>query len=143
MRNSFQTLYKDDILLLQWIHDNISENQHILVSWGDSGQYLSSITQRLSVSYYSRYTNYSALMNMLTTNASDLNAIPLLLEYNVTSIYIGSKGVSYSLELPYYRHFNASLFLTVPYFTLTKEFGSAYLFEFNRSAAWNDYNTYI
>ena len=40
----------------------------------------------------------------------------------------------------YYRHFNATQFLATPYFTLTKEFGDAWLFQFNASAALAAYN---
>jgi hypothetical protein len=42
-----------------------------------------------------------------------------------------------------YRHFNATQFLSTPYFTLTKEFGDAWLFQFNAQAAMAAYKNYM
>ena len=140
---NFQTLKQEDILLLQWITQNVKTKESILVSMGDSGQYVTSVTQKPSVFFYSYLTNYSVpLMEYLTSNASDLRAVPFLVEYNVSYVYIGSYTMSESSDLPYYRHFNASQFLAAPYFNLAKEFGSAYLFQFNASAALAKYYAY-
>jgi hypothetical protein len=135
MLNKFKTLNQDDILLMHWIKETIHSPDHILVSSGDSGQFLSAVTQRQTISYYSRFKNYSDLMSLLTSNSSNLKAIPLMLEYNVSYVYIGSTAITYSLEYSYRRQFNATQFLSTPYFTLTKEIGNAWLFQFNASAA--------
>jgi hypothetical protein len=138
--NKYETLDADDLSLMNWIMQNTPSDTRILVSWGDGGQFLESITQRISISVNSHLSNYTDLMNLLTSNSSNLDAVPFLAEYNVSYVFIGSNPSSYGVQYPYYRHFNASQFLAVPYFTLIKEFGSAYLFEFNDSAALAKYH---
>jgi len=145
VRSSFslyQTLNQDDILLIDWIKENTPKNEYILVSASDSGQYLTAITQRQTISRYTYLANYSDLMTILTSNSSDLRAVPLMVKYNVSYVYIGSTATTYALQYPYYRHFNATQFLSTPYFTLTKEVGDAWLFQFNASAALSAYNSY-
>jgi len=133
--NTYETLNQDDILLMNWIKENIPSNEHILISAGDSGQFLTAVTQRQTISICSGSKNYSSLMTLLTANSSDLRAIPLMIEYNISYVYIGSTATTYSLEYSYRRQFNATQFLSTPYFTLTKEIGNAWLFQFNVSAA--------
>jgi hypothetical protein len=122
--------------------DYAPSNGRILVSAGDSGQYVTAVTQRQTVSMYNYLANYSDLMAILISNASDLRAVPLMLEYNVSYVYIGSTAATYALQIPYYRHFNSTQFLSTPYFTLSKEVGDAWLFQFNASAALTAYNSY-
>lgn len=136
IRSSFSiygTLSKDDLSLMNWIAQNIPSNAPILVSAGDSGQFVEAVTQKNTISRYSYLANYSNLMELLTNNVSDLNAIPLMEKYNVSYVYIGSKPTTYALQYPYYRSFNASQFLEISYFTLTKQIGDAWLFQFNRT----------
>jgi hypothetical protein len=140
MINKFQVLNQSDISLMNWIKENVPSNGSILVSSGDSGQFLTSVTQRQSVSYYSRYQNYSYLMAVLTSNASDLRAVPFMIKYNVTYVYMGSIATSYALQLPYYRHFSSTQFLSTPYFMLAKQVGDSWIFQFNASAASAAYN---
>jgi hypothetical protein len=141
--NTYTTLNQSDVLLMNWIKENVPSQERILVSAGDSGQYVTAVTQRLTISRYSYLKNYSDLMTLLTSNTSDLRAVPLMIEYNVSYVYIGSTGVTYSLEYSYRRHFNATQFLSTPYFTLTKEIGDAWLFQFNASAALAAYENYV
>jgi len=129
----FQIIKLDDLQLMGWIKENIPTNGSILVSWGDSGQYLAAITQHQTFSLYSRTTNYTVLMSILTANASDPKAIPFLEKYNVSYVYIGSTAV-YPLEGGNRRQFNATQLLSTPYFTLSKQVGNAWLFKFNSSA---------
>jgi hypothetical protein len=131
-----QVIKLDDLQLMSWIKENIPTNGNILVSWGDSGQYLAAITQHQTFSLYSRTTNYTSLMSILTANASDPKAIPLLEKYDVSYVYVGSTGV-YPLEGGNRRQFNATQLLSTPYFALTKQVGNAWLFEFNSSAISN------
>ncbi|MCW3995862.1 MAG: hypothetical protein NWE98_06905 [Candidatus Bathyarchaeota archaeon] len=137
--NTYQSLGVADVSLLKWISENIPSNGRILVSAGDSGQFVTSVTQRQTVSMYSYLRNYSDLMSFLTADASDLRAVPFLIEYNVSYVYIGSIATTYALNLPYYRHFNASQFLVTPYFTVIKQVGDAWLFQFNETTALNTY----
>ena len=138
----FQTLKQDDASLLKWITQNIPSNACILTSAGDSGQFVTAVTQRHTISQYSYRGNYSDLMTLLTSNSSDLRAVPLMIENNVSYVYIGSTATTYALDNPYYRHFNVTQFLSTSYFTLTKEIGDACLFQFNASAALTAYNSY-
>ena len=115
--NTYETLNQDDLSLMKWIKENIPSQAHILVSSGDSGQFVTSVTQRQTIYRYSYLRNYSDLMALLTSNSSDLRAIPLMVEYNVSYVYIGSTATTYAFQLPYYRHFNATQFLSTPYFT--------------------------
>jgi hypothetical protein len=137
---TYETLGKDDLSLMKWMAQNTDSDAKILVSSGDSGQFVTAVTQRPTVSQYSNLVNYSNLMMLLTSNASDLSAVPLLIDYNVSYVYIGSIGTTYSLETFYYRQFNSSQLITVPYFTLAKQVGDAWLFEFNESLALDSYN---
>jgi hypothetical protein len=138
--NDYETLGPNDLALMDWIRDNVPSNSHILVSAGDSGQFVTSVTQRQTVSVYSGFANYSDLVEILTFNASDLRAVPLLTESNVSYVYIGSIPTGYALQLPQYRHFNASQFLEVPYFRLVQRFGDAWLFEVKQTAVNDKFN---
>jgi hypothetical protein len=131
----YETISQNDLLMMNWLKENISSNSSILVSSGDSGQFVTSVTKRQTISRYSYLENYENLMALLTSNSSDLKAIPLMIEYNVSYVYIGSIATTYALQYSSYRHFHATQFLSTPYFTLTKEFGDAWLFQFNVSAA--------
>ncbi len=128
----FQIIKLDDLQLMSWIEENVPSNGSILVSWGDSGQYLAAVTQHQTFSLYSRNTNYTILMSILTSNSSDPKAIPLLEKYDVSYVYIGSTGV-YTFEGGNRRQFNASQLLLTPYFNLSKQMGNAWLFKFNSS----------
>ena len=139
--NTYETLYRDDLSLMNWIIENVPSQLHILVSSGDSGQFVTAVTQRQTISRYSYLLNYSDLMSILTSNSSDLRAVPFLLEYNVSYVYIGSAATTYALQIPYYRHFNATQFQETPYFTLSRQVGDAWLFQFNASAALAMYNS--
>jgi hypothetical protein len=138
--NTYSSLGADDLSLMNWISDNVPKTDVILISMSDSGQYVTSITQRLTISRYSNLQNYTDLMMILTANASDLHAVPLLTQYNISYIYIGSNATMYSIQDPPYRHFNATQFLSTPYFSVVKQVGDAWLFSFNSSAATAAYN---
>ncbi|MGD0450530.1 MAG: hypothetical protein ABSA79_05670 [Candidatus Bathyarchaeia archaeon] len=141
--NICNTLNQSDLSLMKWIAQNVPSEERILVSFGDSGQFVSAIAQKQTISMYSDLTNYSDLMSLLTSNASDLRAVSLMIEYNVSYVYIGSIATTYLLQNPDYRHFNATQFLSTPYFTLSKEIGDAYLFQFNAQTAATAYKNYV
>ncbi len=138
---TYETLGNDDVLLMNWVLANIPSNADILVSMGDSGQFVEAVTQRQTIFRYSYLQNYSYLMTLLTTNSSDLRAVPIMIQYNVSHVYIGSIPTTYALNLSYYRQFNVTQFLSTPYFSLTKEFGNAWLLQFNASLALDLYKT--
>jgi hypothetical protein len=135
--NAFESLGKDDLSMMNWIINNLPINATILVSSGDSGQYLTPVTHFQTISCHDAdyYYNYTDLMGLLTSNASDLRALPLLIQNNVSYVYIGSIATTYALSNPQYREFNSTQFLSSPYFSLAKEIGNVWLFSFNGSAA--------
>ena len=139
--NTYETLGRDDLSLLNWVNENVPMQDHILVSEADSGQFVSAMTQRETVSLYSGLRNYTDLMELLTTNASDPSVVPLLVEYNVSYVYIGSIATTYAPQNPVYGQFNSTQFLSTSYFTLTKEFGDAWLFQFNATDGLIAYKT--
>jgi len=118
---------------MNWITHNISSGTRIIISSVDSGRYLAAITGMQSVSYYSYWAGYSSLMKLLTDNASDPQIVPLMLEQNISYVYIGSIAISFNSQTYYYRHFNSTHFLSSPYFDLVKQEGDAWLFEFQIS----------
>ena len=104
---------------------------------------MTAVTQRQTISRYSYLQNYSYLMALLTSNSSDLRAVPIMIQYNVSYVYIGSTATTYALALSYYRQFNATQFLLTPYFKLTKQIGNTWLFQFNASDALTAYKNYM
>ena len=134
----YQTLGPDDLALIRWISESTPRNANILISMADSGQFVTSVGQRTTTSYYntnSSLKEYTDLMRILTSNASNSSAVQLLVQFNVSRVFIGSKATFFDLNLPYYRQFNATQFLSSPFFVIEKEFGAAHLFWFNVSEA--------
>jgi hypothetical protein len=141
IKSSFNrnTIYLEDLALMRWIIDNTPKDCSILISQEDSGQFLTAITQRNTV-FTELYTvNYRSLMKTLTLNASDPEAIPLLIGFNVTYVYIGSTAMKYDIPQYIYRQFNANQMYTTPYFSLVKQYGNASLFYFNATLASDVY----
>ena len=137
---TFQSLKSDDISLLNWISNNVASDEKILVSGADSGQFVTPVTGRQTVSTYSFLANYTDLMTLLSNSVTfNVSAVPFLLEYNVSYVYIGSIQTNYDPANPAYV--NPAQFLSSPYFSLSKEFGDAYLFQFNAEKALEDYTT--
>jgi hypothetical protein len=138
--NYYSVLGPDDVLLMNWIKENVSSQALILISRGDSGQYLTAVSEKQSFCGYNGIENYSLIMTFLTANSSDLKAIPYLIDNKISFVYIGSKPTTFALDSAIRRPFNASQFLATPYFNLTKEVGNAWLFEFDVSSALKAYN---
>jgi hypothetical protein len=121
---------------MRWISENVPKNANVLVSMADSGQFVTSIGQRTTTSYYntnSSLKEYSDLMNILTSNASISTAAPLLVQFNVSHVFIGSTATTFDLDLSYYRQLNVTQFLASPFFVVEKEYGDARLLRFNIS----------
>ena len=132
---TFETIADADISLMGWINDHLSANANILVSMGDSGQFVMPITGRYTVCAYSYIEGYEPLMKILTSNASNSDAIPLLAKYNISYIYVGSMATTYNLENPTYRHFDVKGLLSSPNFMVVSRVGDAWLFSVNGTAA--------
>jgi len=144
--NRFSTLQNDDIELMSWIKENTPTDAIFLVTAGDSGQYLTAVSQRKSiyshsVQLYSK--KYEYLIAELSSQPFNPYLVPLLLDYNISYVYIGSKATTYSLEDPFRAHFNATKFLYTPYFNMTKRVGDAWLFQLDRQLATEMYNQFL
>jgi hypothetical protein len=139
--NYYTVLGPDDVSLMNWIKENVDSQSLILISRGDSGQYLTAVSEKQSFCGYNGIENYSAIMTFLTANSSDLRAIPYLIDNKISFVYIGSKPSTFALDSVIRRSFNASQFLSTPYFNLAKEIGNAWLFQFDASSALKAYNT--
>jgi hypothetical protein len=144
VKSSFNrdTLKQTDLSLMKWIIDNTPLDCRILISQTDSGQFVSAVTQRFTIAMENYTIDYSNLMQILTVNASDPQAIPLLVGLNVTHVYIGSTAITYDIPKYYYRQFNATQMLNTPYFTLVIQFGDVSLFSFNSTIASNIYSEF-
>ena len=132
---TFESLGSDDLMLMNWMAGHISPEGLILVSSGDSGQYVMPVTGLKTACIYSYLANYSYLVGALASNASDVDVVSLLVDYNISYVYVGSRTTNYDFEDNYYKTFNVTQFLSVSYFFPVKQFGSAWLFQFNVSAA--------
>jgi hypothetical protein len=131
--NTFSAIRQDDLVVMNWIKQNASKDSVILVSAGDSGQFLTAITQRKTVySYDNRIHSqkYANLVAGLSSNAFNLNLVPSLLDYNISYVYVGSIATSYS-NAPYRSHFNPEKLRNTPYFELVENSGDAWLFKFD------------
>jgi len=139
VKSSFNrnSLNQTDLSLMEWIIGNTPLDSRFLISQEDSGQFLTAITQRYTIAMLNYTLNYSNLMQILTVNASDPQAIQLLIGFNVTYVYIGSTPIKYDIPEYIYRQFNATQMLSTPYFTLVKQYGNASLFSFNATIASN------
>ena len=125
--NYYTVLGQDDVLLMNWIRYNVSSQALILISRGDSGQYLTAVTEKQSFCGYNGIENYSSIMKLLTANSSDLRAVPYLIDNKISYVYIGSIPSTFALDSVVRRTFNATQFLATPYFNLVKEVGNAWL----------------
>ena len=139
VKSSFNrdTFNQTDLSLMEWIIGNTPSDSRILISQEDSGQFLTAITQRYTIAMLNYTLTYRNLMQILTVNASNPQAIPLLMGFNVTYVYIGSTPINYDIPEYIYRQFNATQMLSTPYFTLVKQYGNASLFSFNATLASN------
>jgi hypothetical protein len=127
----FGVTTEQDLQLMLWIKENLSENAKILVNNYQSGTFIPSLANHkviYPVLASSNSVSYQELETLLEKNCLNLTTMDLLKHFNITDIYVGS-GVSSFNNSEYY--WNPGLFLDNPNFGLVKNFGNAYLFQFN------------
>ena len=127
----FSVTTKQDLQLISWIRANLSRNAIILVNTFNSGTFIPSIANckvvfPFTASSYS--VSYQKLVSLLEGNVLNATALDLMENFNITNIYVG-EGVS-SLDDGRHKWYH-KLFLGNPNFKLVKNFGNAYLFQFN------------
>jgi hypothetical protein len=147
----FAVTTEQDLQLMTWIKENLAENATILVNNFQSGTFIPSLANRKIIypDFASSYSaSYQELQTLLDQNSLNVTAIDLMKHFNITDIYVGS-GVS-PFDNSIYQ-WNPELFLGNPNFELVKNFGNAYLFQFNYTnsnivfqdnfehADWDDY----
>jgi hypothetical protein len=135
--NTFHSIGQDDVQIMSWIKNNISPSSKILVSTGDSGQYITPVTGVQSIySYDNRIYSlkYGTLISKLSVNPFNPEAIQSMLDYNISYVYIGSISTIFSLDASS-ACFNATLLRETPYFSLVKQIGNSSLFKFDQNKA--------
>jgi hypothetical protein len=127
----FAVTTEQDLQLMLWIKENLPKNATILVNNYQSGTFIPSLANRKIIypdTASSNSASYQELETLLEQNNLDLTAMNLMKHFSITDIYVGS-GVSAANNYEY--QWNPELFLGNPNFELVKNFGNAYLFQFN------------
>jgi hypothetical protein len=127
----FAVTTEQDLQLILWIKENLSKNATILVNNYQSGTFIPSLANRkviYPVVASSDSVSYRELETLLEKNSLNITAMDLMKHFNITDIYVGS-GISSINDSEY--QWNPELFLDNPNFKLVKNFGNAYLFQFN------------
>ena len=143
--SEYNSLASDDVALMNWMKSNIPSDSRILVSAGDSGQYVEAVTQLHTMYSYDMRVfsqRYLDLMRLMTSSSFDSRAIDLLLSFNISYIYVGSIPTTYSLDYSFRDHFNATKLLTLPCFSLVHRVGDAWLLRFNSSVDPSAFKNY-
>jgi hypothetical protein len=127
----FAVTTEQDLQLMLWIKENLAKNATILVNDFQSGTFIPSLANRRVIypDFASAYSiSYQELETLLEQNSLNVTSMDLMKHFNITDIYVGS-GVS---AVDDWEHqWNPDLFLGNPNFELVKNFGNAYLFQFN------------
>jgi hypothetical protein len=127
----FAVTTRQDLQLILWIKENSSRSATILVNTFQSGTLIPSIANRKVVFISHALSNsvsYQKLVALLEQNSINATVMDLMQQFNITDVYVGA-GVS---PWDNWRHeWNPNLFLGNPNFKLVKNFGNAYLFQFN------------
>jgi uncharacterized membrane protein YgdD (TMEM256/DUF423 family) len=127
----FAVTNEQDLQLMLWIKENLAKNATILVNNYQSGTFIPSLANR-KVIYpdigSADSISYQELETLLEKDSLNSAAMDLMKHFNVTDIYVGS-GVSSFDDSEYC--WDPNLFLGNPNFVLVKNFGNAYLFQFN------------
>jgi hypothetical protein len=129
--NVFAVTTEQELQLMQWMRENLPKNATILVNNYQSGTFIPSIANRKTIypPFGSSYSlSYQELVSLLEGNSLNATTMSLMQHFNTTNIYVGS-GVS---AWDNWEHqWNPKLFLGNPNFKLVKNFGNAYVFQFN------------
>lgn len=127
----FSVTTEQDLQLMLWIKDNLPRNAVILVNNFQSGTFIPSIAARKALWPFfasSCSVSYQKLVALLEGNIVNATTLNLMKHSNLTNIYVASGVGSWDGG----KHkWNPMLFLGNPNFKYMKNFGDAYLFQFN------------
>ncbi|MGA2682117.1 MAG: DUF6541 family protein [Candidatus Bathyarchaeia archaeon] len=135
---TYDVLGPNDITLMLWMKTNTPMDSIVLVSSGDSGQYVTSIAQRKTIYPYSLDSfsaKYENLLTALKERPAGISLLDSLLYYNISYVYIGSEDLTYGQNDSSRFTFNPQNLLEAPYFSLEKQVGNAELIKFNSTLA--------
>jgi len=127
----FAVTTEDDFKLMTWMEGNVSSNALILVSLYEPGLYIPVISHHRIVFPYSASSfsrSYQTLVDSLDSDVLNKTVYDLASNLSISHVYVGSNGAYWWFKKHKWDH---SLFLGNPNFKLVKNFGDAYLFQFN------------
>ncbi len=129
--NLFAGATQADYDLMLWMKENLTSNAVILVNPYEAGLFIPSFSHHKIVFPYSGSSftrSYQTLVASLWNCSLDKTAYELMLGYNVSYVFVGSKAIYHWLGD---FKWNPELFLGNPNFKLVKNFRNAYLFKFD------------
>ncbi|MDH5779670.1 MAG: hypothetical protein OEZ29_03655 [Candidatus Bathyarchaeota archaeon] len=133
--NVYAVTTQDDYDLMLWIKNNLPQNASILVNPFESGLFIPSISQRKIVYPFSAYHfghNYSQLTYLLSNGILNCTTFDYMDSLEITHVYVGVRKSNVPTQnltdAKWYPH----LFLGNPNFALTKRYGDAYLFAYDK-----------
>jgi hypothetical protein len=114
-----------------WMSGNVSSDAVVLVSPYESGLFIPAISHnKIDFPYTgSAFTrSYQDLVNMTCRDILNETSYDLMLDLSISHVFVGSDAAYWWFER---NKWNPMLFLGNPNFKLVKNFGDAYLFQFN------------
>ena len=127
----FAITRQDDYDLMMWMKANLSSNAVVLVSPSEPGLFIPTISHHRIVFPYSgsAFTySYLTLINLTREDIMNSTVYGLMQNLSISHVFVGSDAAYWWFEK---QKWNPLLFLGNPNFNMTKNFGNAYLFEFD------------
>jgi hypothetical protein len=127
----FAITRQDDYDLMMWMKANLSSSAVILVSPSEPGLFIPTISHHRIIYPYSgsAFTySYLTLINLTRENIMNSTVYGLMQNLSISHVFVGSDAAYWWFEK---QKWNPLIFLGNPNFNMTKNFGDAYLFEFN------------
>ncbi|MEM3549953.1 MAG: hypothetical protein QXV01_02550 [Candidatus Bathyarchaeia archaeon] len=127
---------ENDYRLMEWMRKNISRNAVILVSPYESGLFIPTISCNKIIFPYTTTAfskSYQNLKDLILKNVLNQTTYKLIRYFNISHVFVGSDAGYWWFK---WQKWDPLLFLGNPNFKLVKNFGNAYLFEFNYSSPY-------
>jgi hypothetical protein len=127
----FSVTTEQDLQLILWVRDNLPRNAVILINNFQSGTFIPSIANRKVLWPFfvsSSSVSYRKLVALLEGNIINATTFDLMKRFNITNIFVASGVGAWD---NWGHRWNPKLFLGNPNFKFIKNFGDAYLFQFN------------
>jgi hypothetical protein len=128
---TFAVTTSDDYDLMIWMKGNVSSDAVVLVSPYESGLFIPALSHNKIAFPYSgsAFTaSYQTLVNLTRQDVLNETTYDLMLNLSISHVFVGSDAAYWWFQR---QKWNPMLFLGNPNFKLVKNFGQAYLFQFN------------